>query len=99
MNKSIRTNNDGVVENWKYNRTSHSNNKQLTTDGQNLYSYRQLVGITLNDGTKVSLNYMRAGKGIYISQTTSHHVSKAHDVADVAMNPDVALEAALITRI
>ena len=99
MNKSIRTNNDGVVQNWSRSLTSHSNNKQLTTDGKNLFSYRQLVGITLNDGTKVALNYMRAGKGIYISQTTSHHVSKARDVADVAMNPDVALEAGLINRI
>ena len=99
MSKSIRTNNNNVASNWSTNTPSHSNNKQLTTDGRNLYSYRQLIGITLANGDKVALNYMSRGGGCYISNTTSQHVSLASRRADQTMNPDVAKEAGLINKI
>ena len=94
-----RTNNSNVAANWAASRQSQSHNGQLSTDGQNLYSYRQLIGITLNNGEKVALNYMRRGGGCYISNTTSQHVSLASGNADETMNPEVAKEAGLITRI
>jgi len=99
MSKSIRTNNNNVASNWSINTASHSNNKQLTTDGQNLFSYRQLIGITLSNGDKVALNYMSRGNGHYISNTTSQHVSLASRNADQTMNPDVAKEAGLIPKL
>ncbi len=99
MSKSIRTNNSNVASNWSTNTPSHSNNKQLTTDGQNLYSYRKLIGITLDNGDKLALNYMSRGGGCYISNTTSQHVSLASRNADQTMNPDVAKEAGLINNV
>jgi len=94
-----RTNNNNVAVNWYYNIESQSHNGQFSTDGQNLYSYRQLVGITLANGDKVALNYMSRGGGCYISNTTSQHVSLASRSADQIMNPEVAKEAGLINKI
>ncbi len=96
---SIRTTNRNVASNWSRSRASHSNNKQLRTDGVNLYSYNQLIGITLDDGTKVALEYRSGRGGCYISQTTSTHVGYAANNADIRMTPDAALQAELITRI
>jgi len=95
---SIRTNNSNVPRLWENNLPAHSSNKQYSTDGQNLYSYRKLIGITLNNGDKVLLDYTSpAGYGI--SQTTSCHVSRARLHADVVMNPDAALTAGLIRSV
>ena len=95
---SIRTNNSNVPRHWANNRAAHSNNKQYSTDGSNLYSYRKLIGITLSNGDKVLLEYTSpAGYGI--SSTTSCHVGKARRHADVVMNPDAALTAGLIRRV
>ena len=94
-----RTNNNNVAVNWYRNIESQSHNGQFSTDGQNLYSYRKLVGITLANGDKVALNYMSRGGGCYISNTTSQHVSLASRSADLIMNPEVAKEAGLINKI
>ena len=94
-----RTTNSNVASNWSYSRESQSHNGQLSTDGQNLFSYRQLIGITLSNGDKVALNYMSRGNGHYISNTTSQHVSLASRNADQTMNPDVAKEAGLIVKL
>ena len=94
-----RTNNKNVATKWACNVPVKSHNGQLSTDGQNLYSYRKLIGITLSDGTKIALNYMRHGGGCYISQSTSTHVSMASGVAHQTMNPKVAKEAGLINKI
>tara|TARA_R110001599_G_scaffold195010_3_gene391247 strand:- start:80 stop:370 length:291 start_codon:yes stop_codon:yes gene_type:complete len=94
-----RTTNSNVAYNWSYNRESQSHNGQFSTDGQSLYSYRQLIGITLSNGDKIALNYMSRGGGHYISNTTSQHVSLASRNADQIMNPDVAKEAGLINRL
>ena len=95
---SIRTTNPEVPYYWSRHKAAHSNNKQYSTDGGNLFSYRKLIGITLNNGDKVLLEYTSpAGYGI--SSTTSNHVGKARRYADVVMNPDAALTAGLIERI
>ena len=94
----IRTNNQYVPLYWATSRAAHSNNKQYSTDGGNLYSYRKLIGITLNNGDKVLLEYTSPA-GFGISQTTSCHVGKARSYADVVMNPDAALTAGLIERV
>ena len=94
-----RTNNMSVATNWAMNFAIQSHNGQFSTDGKKLFSYNQLIGITLADGTKIALNYMRHGGGCYISNTTSQHVSKASRCADQTMNPDVAKEAGLINKI
>ena len=91
--------NNDVAVNWACNVASRSHNNRFSTDGRNLYSYRQLIGITLANGEKVALNYMKRDGGCYISNTTSQHVSIASIVADQTMNPEVAKEAGLITRI
>ncbi len=94
-----RTTNKNVAYNWACGKLSQSHNGQLSTDGQHLYSYRQLIGITLANGDKVALNYMSRGGGLYISNTTSQHVSLASRNANQTMNPDVAKEAGLINKI
>ena len=94
-----RTDNRNVATNWACNIPVRSHNGQFSTDGQNLYSYQKLIGVTLSDGTKIALNYMRYGGGHYISQTTSTHVSMASGVAHQVMHPEAALEARLINRI
>ena len=94
-----RTHNNNVAVNWTRSIESQSHNGQFSTDGKKLFSYNQLIGITLADGTKIALNYMRHGGGCYISNTTSQHVSKASRCADQTMNPDVAKEAGLINKI
>jgi hypothetical protein len=96
---SIKTTNRNVVANWSINKAAHSNNKQLTTDGQDIYSYRKLIGITLRDGTKVALEYRSTKGGSYISQTTSTHVGQASGSADLCMTPDAAKEAGLIEEV
>ena len=95
---STRTNNSNVPRYWANSSAAHSNNKQYSTDGGNLYSYRKLIGITLSNGDKVLLDYTSPA-GFGISVTTSCHVSKARRYANVVMNPDAALTAGLIGRV
>lgn len=91
----IRTTNSSIPSYWTRNQPARSHNGQYKTDGQNLYSYRKVIGITLNNGDKVLLDYT-APAGAYISQTTSNHVGKARGYCDVVMNVEVAREAGLI---
>ena len=86
---SIRTNNPEIPYYWSRNKAAHSNNKQYSTDGNNLYSYRKLIGMTLTNGDKVLLDYTSPA-GFCISVTTSSHVNKARRYATVVMNPDIA---------
>ena len=94
MSKSIRTNNTNVVKNWSLSRVSHSNNKQLTTDGENLFSYHLCIGKTI-DGEKIVFDFTSpAGHGV--SVTTSCHVGLARRYADQIMDVDVARHAGII---
>ena len=81
--------NEEVVDNWGRSIKAKSSNGQLSTNGSILYSYRQPIGITTADGSKVVLDYT-APAGAFISQTTSTHVGIAHSVADQVMNPIAA---------
>ena len=96
---SFRTNNRNVAREWSLGIDAQSHNRQLSTDGENLYSYNQLIGITLEDGTKVALEYRSTKGGHYISQTTSTHVGYAAYEANITMTPDAAKEADLIRRV
>ena len=94
MSKSQRTNNTNVVKNWSLGIASHSNNKQLWTDGKYLFSYNLCIGKTI-DGQKVVFDYT-APAGHMISSTTSCHVGLGRRYADQVMDVDVARHAAII---
>ena len=94
MPKSIRTTNNNVPSYWVNNTAAHSNNKQFTTDGQNLYSYNLRIGATI-DGQKILFAYS-APAGHMVSCTTSQHVGKARRWADQIMGVDVARHAGVI---
>ena len=94
MSKSQRTNNANVAKNWALSIVSHSNNKQLTTDGKSLFSYNLCIGKTI-DGQKVVFDFT-APAGHMVSSTTSTHVGYARRYADQVMDVDVARHAAII---
>ena len=86
----IKTTNSNIPSYWTRNQPARSHNGQYSTDGQNLYSYNKRIGLTLNNGDKILLDYT-APAGHMVSMTTSNHVGKARRHADAIMNPDVAL--------
>ena len=63
-----------VAKNWAIGKHGKSSNGNFHTDGQNLYSYRMLIGRTLPNGDKQVL-YVRAPYSF--SATTSQHVGLA----------------------
>ena len=94
MPKSIRTTNSNVPSFWTRGQAAHSNNKQFTTDGQNLYSYNLRIGATI-DGQKILFDYT-APAGHMVSSTTSTHVGRARRYANQIMDVDVARHAGII---
>ena len=94
MPKSIRTTNSTVPSFWTRSQAAHSNNKQFTTDGQNLYSYNLRIGATI-DGQKILFDFT-APAGHKVSSTTSCHVGRARRWADQIMDVDVARHAGII---
>ena len=95
----IRTTNRNVTKQWAKGIGAQSHNGQLSTNGEDLYSYNKIIGITLDDGTKVALEYRSTKGGHYISNTTSTHVGYAAYEANLTMTPDAAKEADLIGRV
>jgi hypothetical protein len=85
---TIRTTNPEVPRFWANGIAARSGNGQFSTNGESLFSYSQLIGRTLNDGTKVLLDYT-APSGHLISVTTSVHVNRAKPHADLVVNPSV----------
>jgi YD repeat-containing protein len=75
--------NSQVAECWGRNQPANAGN--LSTDGDDLYSYNLLIGYTTPKGTKVALDYTARGK--MVSQTTSCHVGLAARNADELMHP------------
>ena len=72
--------NKEVVEGWKNGKARNS--KHLHTDGENLFSYKLLIGYTEQGGNlckKIVKDYTAEH---FISQTTSHHVGIAKGYAD-----------------
>ena len=83
------TTNQNVARRWANGQTARNHNNVFTTDGDRLYSYRQLVGITTSNGTKVLLDYT-ARTGNFLSMTTSgKHISPTRRYADLTVNPTV----------
>lgn len=71
MTKTVGTNNE-VAQAWKRNQPMRSHNGNFETNGGEVWSYRMLIGRTLEDGTKQVL----AVSGVHAySATTSQHVS------------------------
>ncbi len=96
--EAIRTSNPNIPRRWSSSQAAYSSNKQYSTDGANLYSYNKLIGITLDNGDKVLLDYTSPA-GFDISMTTSRHVGHARPHADIVMNPDAAHLAGLIRSV
>lgn len=71
MARTVGTNNE-VASAWKNNRPMRSHNGNFETNGSDVWSYRMLIGRTLEDGTKQVLDV--SGVNSY-SVTTSQHVS------------------------
>ena len=76
--------NDDVVNCWK--RGNRGQNRNMSTDGYNLFSYKLKIGYTDHNGQKVVLDYT-APTGNFYSRTTSSHVSLAKSVAKVIEDP------------
>jgi len=66
------TRNNQVAQSWKNGIAAKGSN--FVTDGQNLYSYKKLIGYTDMDGKKHVID------NGYISKTTTGHVNKAKRV-------------------
>ena len=75
--------NENVIKAWMNGRRASAAN--LSTDGNNLYSYRLLIGT----GSGSTIFNHTAGGGSYYSQTTSCHVGLAKQLANTAkiVNP------------
>ena len=83
------TSNENVARRWANGQTARNHGNVFTTDGDRLYSYRQLVGITTTEGKKVLFDYT-ARTGNFLSMTTSgKHISPARRFADLVVNPTV----------
>ncbi len=84
-----RTTNENVARLWARGQDASNHNGNFTTDGNKLYSYRHLIGITTTNGTKVLLDYT-AKTGNFLSMTTSgKHISPTRRYADLTVNPTV----------
>ena len=83
------TTNENVARRWANGQRARNHNNVFTTDGDRLYSYRKLIGITTSNGTKVLLDYT-ARTGNFLSMTTSgKHISPTRRYADLTVNPTV----------
>jgi hypothetical protein len=83
------TTNENVAIAWTRGREAQNHSGAYSTNGSSLYSYSTRIGFTTGEGTKVLLDYT-AKTGNFLSMTTStKHVSKARQVADLVVNPSV----------
>lgn len=83
------TTNENVARRWANGQEARNHSGCFTTNGDRLYSYRQLIGITTSNGTKVLLDYT-ARTGNFLSMTTSgKHISPTRRYADLTVNPTV----------
>jgi len=76
--------NDEVTLAWKSGRKAMNHRGSYWTDGLKLYSYELLIGDTCQStNTKVLKDYTAKGAWGFKSQTTSCHVGRARQIADV----------------
>ena len=76
-------NNEKVVENWNNNESGKSGNGNLRTDGNLLYSYNMLIGITKNRKKLI----LDVTSPFFYSKTTSIHVNLGKTVSNEIINP------------
>jgi len=68
---------------WAQGRAAKSHTGNFWTDGTKLYSYRLCIGDTTEKGAKVLRDYTSGAKWGFQSQTTSCHVGRARQYADI----------------
>ena len=68
---------------WSCGQEAKSHTGNYWTDGRTLYSYSLMIGDTTAQGTKVLRDYTSNGKWGFQSQTTSCHVGRAKQHADL----------------
>tara|TARA_B100000902_G_scaffold336839_1_gene337356 strand:- start:5 stop:301 length:297 start_codon:yes stop_codon:yes gene_type:complete len=84
-----KTTNENVASRWARGQEASNHNGNFTTNGDKLYSYRQLIGITTTEGKKVLFDFT-AKTGNFLSMTTSgKHISPTRRYADLTVNPTV----------
>ena len=80
----MRVSNSEIGRCWAYGDAASSHTGNFWTDGEKLYSYRLCIGDTCPDsGKKVLRDHTSSGKHPYHSQTTSCHVGRARQWADI----------------
>ena len=81
----MATNGD-VAKAWG--RGHRKNARNMSTDGQKLWSYDLMIGYTTETGKKVLIDYTSAG-GRFVSMTTSgKHISPSRVYADFTVSAD-----------
>ena len=80
-------NNRDVAQAWKDGNTA-ANKGTFLTDGDKLFSYQLLIGVTLN-GQKILFDWSSPN---FVSATTSRHVGLARAVADIVRTPKPPVE-------
>ena len=78
--------NSEVPSYWEKGIPARNSNGSFWTDGKRIYSYQLKIG-ERQGNTLIVYNYMANGGGVFISTTTSKHVSYAKSVADKVVNP------------
>ena len=82
----MRVRNHEVPRLWSAGRSARNGNSSYRTDGHNLYSYNLMIGTTaVIDGRehKILRDYTASGKWGFQSMTTSNHVGRARQHADI----------------
>ena len=90
--KIITTTNENVALNSTKGIPSSNQGKNYLTDGESLWSYNALIGITTENGQKVLGDFTASG-GQFLSMTTStKHVSPARRVACAVVAPETLMD-------
>ena len=91
--------NNNVIESFFMSKPAKSSNKNLSTDGNSLYSYSLEIARRDTEGGYVIFDYTANG-GEFASNTTSQHVGMTKRAAPsrvtTVMRPDAAKVAGLI---
>lgn len=82
VNKMATVSNHLIPSEWAMSREAQSHTGNYWTNGDKLYSYNLCIGETMPNGDKL-LHDFTAGGIEYYSQTTSCHVGKARQYADL----------------
>jgi len=79
--------NSDVIYAWNSGRPAAAGN--LSTTGDDLFSYRLKIGFTSANGEKIVIDYT-SGSGHFRSMTTSQHVGLARRIAaDHVLDPEL----------